>query len=136
MTDNNFLKIVLFTKTLLLHLSGGSSSPGVLGGVCSSHPAGVGPEVVGEMVAVACPAVPMESTIEEGSQMPKKINKAKSAFTLCFACVDVKAAKLDSNSNGVAVVANNSRGFKLVKVVKGSFHQGDDLYMVACNVWQ
>ena len=91
--------------------------------------AGVVPEVVGEEVAAACPAVPMESTVEEGAQMPQKISKAKSGFTPCFSVPDVKAAQLDSNSNTVAVVAENSAGIRLVKVVRGSFHQGDERFI-------
>eukprot|EP00064_Thunnus_orientalis_P023921 superscaffoldBa00009589_g24183 len=66
--------------------------------------AGVVPEVVGEEVAAVCPAMPMESTIEEGARIPHQISKAKSSFAPCFSVPDVKAAQLHSYSNAVAVV--------------------------------
>ncbi|XP_067426716.1 uncharacterized protein [Thunnus thynnus] len=91
--------------------------------------AGVVPKVVGEEVAAACPAMPMESTIEEGARIPHQISKAKSSFAPCFSVPDVKAAQLHSNSNAVAVVGKNSRGIRLVKVVRGSFHQGDEQFI-------
>ncbi|XP_044191554.1 uncharacterized protein LOC122969696 [Thunnus albacares] len=91
--------------------------------------AGALPEVVGEEeVAATCPAMPMTSTIEEGARMPQKISKAKSSFSPCFSVSDVKAAQCGSKSNVVAMVAKNSRGIKLVKVVRGSFHQGDEQF--------
>ena len=91
--------------------------------------AGVVPTVVGEKeVAAACPAMAMESTVEEGARMPQKISKAKSSFSPCFSVSDVKTAQLGSNSNVVEMVSKNSRGIKFVKVVRGSFHQGDEQF--------
>ncbi|XP_029902263.1 uncharacterized protein LOC115355547 [Myripristis murdjan] len=71
--------------------------------------------VVGrEEVAAACPAVPEER---------QKIDKAKAVFVPSVCVSDVQ---LESSANAVATGSNrDSSRIRLVKVVCGSFHQGD-----------
>ncbi len=42
---------------------------------------------------------------------------------------DLSAARLDSDSDAVAAEAEDSTGIRLVTVVRGSFHQGNEQFV-------